>query len=178
MKDHAGFVKTLAILLRLGHDVHGLIVGDGHEAGSARMTARELGIEERLSTSPARSDVNRLLPGLDVFMLSSAWGEAFPLAVAEAMASGVPATATNVGDCAWLVGDDDLISVPNNPDAQAAVVAQLLSLSANERQQLGLAARMRVIENFSLTNYVERHVALYEEVLQRHRCSHLARSRD
>lgn len=167
MKDHAGFVKVLSRLVARGHDVYGVIIGDGHEAGVAWRTAQELGIAERLRTSPARTDINRLLPGLDVFMLSSSWGEAFPLSVAEAMACGVPAVATDVGDCAWLVGDEDLISAPNDPDAQAAIVSKLLSLCESERSQLGLAARKRVVANFSLKNYVAQHVALYEQALRR-----------
>ncbi|MQW85458.1 glycosyltransferase [Sinorhizobium saheli] len=167
MKDHASFVKTLAILLDQGHDVHGLIIGEGHETGDGRRTARALGIEDRLTTSPARSDISRLLPGLDVFMLSSSWGEAFPLSVAEAMACGVPAVATDVGDCAWLVGDEDLISKPSRPEAQAAIVGKLLSLAESDRRQLGMAGRRRVLENFSIENYVARHLALYEQALYR-----------
>ncbi|WP_156528582.1 glycosyltransferase [Sinorhizobium glycinis] len=167
MKDHAAFVKALAVLRDRGYDVHGLIIGDGHESGAARQTARDLGMDGRLTTSGARSDINALLPGLDVFMLSSSWGEAFPLCVAEAMACGVPAAATDVGDCAWLVGDLELISEPNNAVAQAEVVARLLSLCPADRRQLGMAARRRVIENFSLATYVARHLKLYEMALHR-----------
>lgn len=167
MKNHAGFARTLAILMNRGYDVHGLIIGDGHESGAARQTARELGIDDRLTTSDARSDINALLPGMDAFLLSSAWGEAFPLSVAEAMACGVPVLATDVGDCAWLVGDREMISEPNNAEAQAEVLARLLSLSAGERQQLGMTGRKRVIENFSLASYIARHLTLYELALQR-----------
>lgn len=165
MKNHDGFVRILALLLKRGYDVHGLIIGAGHEDGAARRAARELGIDDRLSTPGPRSDVEELLPGLDVFFLSSAWGEAFPLSVGEAMACGVPATATDVGDCDWLVGDNRLISKPGDPEGQAAILGRILDLAPEERRELGIAARNRIIENFSLEKYTESHIRLYEAAI-------------
>lgn len=165
MKNHEAFVRTLARLREDGHDVHGVIVGAGHEEGAARRMARTLGIDHRLATPGPRPDVAELLPGLDVFVLSSAWGEAFPLSVAEAMASGVPAVATDVGDCSWLVGDNTMISKPKEPDAQAAVLRRIFELSPSERRGLGLMARARIIENFSLRKYTDSHIGLYETAL-------------
>lgn len=166
MKDHAGFVRTIARLLQDGHDVHGLIIGAGHENGAARQMARELGIDDRLATPGPSSNIPELLPGLDAFALSSAWGEAFPLSVAEAMACGVPAVATDVGDCAWLLGDADRISKPRDPGAQAAILGRIFAQSPQERRDIGLADRQRVVENFSLDRYTERHIQLYETAME------------
>jgi len=165
MKHHEGFVRTLARLHQDGYDVHGLIIGDGHQEGAARLMARALGIDDRLSTPGPRADIAELLPGLDVFLLSSAWGEAFPLSVAETMASGVPVVVTDVGDCAWLVGCSDLVAKPKDSDGQAAIIRRVLDLSAADRKALGMAGRTRVTENFSIKQYTERHVQLYETAL-------------
>ncbi|MCF3641823.1 glycosyltransferase [Rhizobium sp. TRM95111] len=168
MKDHESFLRAIAALDRQGLNVHGLIIGAGHEEDSAaRRTARELGIDHRLSTPGPRSDVAELLPGLDVFLLSSAWGEAFPLSVAEAMACGVPAIATDVGDCDWLLGDRRYIARPREPESQAALVGDLLRLEAGERKLLGTLARKRIVENFSLQQYTEGHRQIYETALSR-----------
>ena len=43
------------------------------------------------------------MAGFDLYMLSSAWGEALPVSVMEAMAAGVPAVVTDVGDTGELV---------------------------------------------------------------------------
>jgi glycosyltransferase involved in cell wall biosynthesis len=165
MKNHEGFVRTLARLHKDGYDVHGLIIGAGHEEGAARQAARALGIDDRLSTPGPRSDVAEFLSGLDLFLLSSAWGEAFPLSVAEAMASGVPVVVTDVGDCGWLVGRGELVARPKDPEAQAATVRRILDLSPSDRKSLGMAGRERVAENFSIKRYTERHVQLYETAL-------------
>jgi glycosyltransferase involved in cell wall biosynthesis len=167
MKDQAGLVRAVALLLQQGHDVQGLIVGAGHEKGGPVMaTARELGIESRISLLGARDDVPKLLPGIDVYALSSAWGEAFPLAVAEAMACGVPAIVTDIGDCAWLVGETGTAVPPGNRNALAGALAEVLKLPKEDRKHLGMQARKRVMENFSLERYVSEHEALYAEVLQ------------
>ncbi len=168
MKDHTSFVRTIAALNGQGLNVHGIVIGEGHDdAGAARRTARELGIDHCLSTPGPRSDVAELLPGFDVFLLSSAWGEAFPLSVAEAMACGVPAIATDVGDCDWLLGDRRFIASPREPESQAALVGEMLRLEEGERRQLGALARKRIIENFSLQRYTASHQEIYDTALSR-----------
>jgi glycosyltransferase involved in cell wall biosynthesis len=110
------------------------------------------------------------MPGFDVYALCSAWGEAFSLAAGEAMASGVPAVVTDVGDSGWLVGDTGVVVPAGYSDALAAGLMRLLRLRPDERRALGQQARRRVQENFSLSLYVERHLALYEAALGR-RCA-------
>ena len=165
MKDHEGFVRTLALLRDSNLDVHGIIIGAGHENGHARRVANELNLADRLTTPGPLQDIPELLPGLDAFMLSSAWGEAFPLSVAEAMACGVPVVATNVGDCDWLVGDRDLITAPRDPLGQAMSLRRIFTLQPDDRRGLGLRGRDRVIENFSLRTYTERHLEIYEAAM-------------
>lgn len=168
MKDHGTFVRAIAGLRAMGIDAHGVLIGDGHEQGVAQHVATELGITPMITTSNARADIDRLMPGFDLFLLSSAWGEAFPLVVAEAMASGVPAIATDVGDCAWLLGDPQMVVEPENADGLAKLAASILCLPQDARQQLGERARRRVVDRFSLRSYVDSHLSLYDEVLDQH----------
>ncbi|SDA92746.1 glycosyltransferase [Sinorhizobium sp. NFACC03] len=165
MKDHANFVRAIARLRSMGLDVQGVLIGDGHNDGVALSLASQLGIGAMITISPARSDIDRLVPGLDLFMLSSAWGEAFPIAVAEAMASGVPAIATDVGDCAWLLGEVELTVEPRDTEGLANLAYSILSLPKEGRARLGEQARGRVISSFSLKSYVDNHLSLYEEIM-------------
>lgn len=162
MKDHAGFARTLALLAGRGIDLHGVLIGTGQPGGEAVRIAAEAGIGDRLTALPARGDVASLVPGFDVYLLSSAWGEALPLAVAEAMASGVPAVVTDVGDCGWLVGATGRVCPPSRPDLLADEVQDLLSLSPAKRAGLAAACRARVAQEMSMTEYVGRHAELYQ----------------
>jgi glycosyltransferase involved in cell wall biosynthesis len=167
MKAHSMFVRVLAKLRDEGLDVHGLVVGAGHENAEARQAMDECAMRDRITMPGPVSDVERILPGIDIFLLSSAWGEAFPLSVAEAMACGIPCIVTDVGDCRWLVGDDALVASPRDVERLSAAVRQLAQITHEERQQIGLAGRRRVIDLFSLDQYTDRHVALYELAMSR-----------
>ena len=83
----------------------------------------------------------------------------------KAMASGVPVVGTDVGDCRWLIGNDDFIAKPRDPQAQAAQISRIFALDAEDRRRLGISGRMRVMEHFSLQKYTESHIRLYEAAL-------------
>jgi glycosyltransferase involved in cell wall biosynthesis len=165
MKDQITLVRAIKGTLAKGLDIQGVFIGDGHVDGPVRKAAREFGIDDRITTLGVRHDILDLLPGLDIFVLSSAWGEAFSLAVGEAMACGIPAVVTAVGDSPWIVGSTGLVVPPKNADALTAAMAKLLQMDPEARRSLGIRARQRIIENFSLPLYVKRHLELYERAL-------------
>ncbi len=162
MKDHHAMVRAVAQLVGQGRDVQAVIVGEGHEGGAAAQEASRLGISDRLSLLSVRDDIHRLVPGLDVFLLSSAWGEAFPLSVAEAMSAGVACVVTDVGDCADLVGPAGLVVPPGDSEAQARAVERLIAAGPDGRAELGAQARDRVRARFSMPRYVTLQNEAYE----------------
>ena len=106
----------------------------------------------------------RLLAALDVFVSSSKYGEGFSNAIGEAMACSVPCVVTDVGDSAAIVGGTGLVVPPGDAGALAAAVRRVLAMSAEQRQELGRAARDRVRERFHLPVVVGRYEALYREL--------------
>jgi glycosyltransferase involved in cell wall biosynthesis len=104
MKDPGNLVRAVALLqARGGAAVHLVIVGDGLDEAHAELGAlvREVGLGSRVTLLGERNDVPALITGFDIVALPSAWGEGFPNTLGEAMASGVPCVATDVGDCTW-----------------------------------------------------------------------------
>ena len=161
MKDHVAMVQAVASLLAAGRDVHAVLIGAGQPDGPARTEAVRLGIADRVACLDARDDVAALVPGLDVYLQSSAWGEAFPLAVAEAMAAGVSCVVTDVGDCGELVGPTGTVVPPRAPAAMAAAVDRWLEVGPEGRAAAGRAARARVADRFSFRGYIDAHEAVY-----------------
>lgn len=162
MKDPAMLVRALARLTAAGLDAQVIFMGDGHVDGPARAAARNHGVDDRVTTLPARKNIAGFVAGLDLFALSSAWGEAFPLALAEAMAAGVPVVSTDVGDTAWLVGQPDQLVPPGDDAAMARAIERLLQLTEPARHAIAQAGRARVSENFSLDRYIAAHDELYQ----------------
>lgn len=182
-KNHRGFLQAAAILHTRLAECHFLLCGADVTWENAQLVkwVDASGIRERCHLLGERADVPRLMAALDV-LSSASFSEAFPLVIGEAMACGVPCVVTDVGDSAIMVGETGLVVPSADPQALAdAWTRLLLSMSAEERQQLGLAARRRVEERFSLERTVEQYLSVYEAVgraptgaaVERHCCEGL-----
>jgi glycosyltransferase involved in cell wall biosynthesis len=128
--------------------------------------ADALGISGRCHLLGPRRDVARIHASLDV-AVSSSISEAFPLAVGEAMACGVPCVATDVGDSALMIGETGRVVPPGDAAALAAAIRDVLALKPGERVKLGEAARRSVCERFDLGAVARRYERLYEQVAGR-----------
>jgi glycosyltransferase involved in cell wall biosynthesis len=104
----------------------------------------------------------RLTAALDIASSASAYGEAFPLILGEAMSCGVPCVVTDVGDSGWIVGNTGRVVPSKNPELLANAWKELIDLGAQDRENLGKAARARIIEDFSLGSVVAQYEKLYE----------------
>lgn len=137
MKDHECFLTAMAAV----PDVHALLIGRGTEQLPDAPNLHRLG---------NRLDVPRLLAAADAIVSSSAFGEGFSNALAEGMASSLPAIATDVGDARHIVGDTGAIVAPRRPEALAAAIRQFADQAPEQRAALGHRARARIVEKFRL----------------------------
>lgn len=154
MKDHPSFLKAAARVHAERRDVRFVCVGDGapQYREALREQARDLGLGEALIWAGARNDVQRVYNGLDLAVSSSAFGEGFPNAVGEAMASGVPCVVTAVGDSARVVGSLGWVCEPSDSDALAlSILHALRQLPADSA-----ALSRRIRAEFSTASLVER----------------------
>jgi glycosyltransferase involved in cell wall biosynthesis len=165
-KDHKNFLHAAGLLTAERPDVHFVLWGQGVDVNNASLIdwARSARMGDNLHLLGPRSDNPRLMAALDVATLSSA-SEAFPLVIGEAMACGVPCVATDVGDAVLIVGDTGRIVPPRDPEALAKAWTEILSLSPSERQSLGLIARQRIIDHYSLDKMVSAYCRLYQDII-------------
>jgi glycosyltransferase involved in cell wall biosynthesis len=154
MKDHATFLAAMAGLAQRMPSVAGVMVGAGTEALALPCNVRALGL---------RRDTERLYAAADIVASTSAFGEGFSNVIAEGMSAGLVPVATDVGDARHIVGDTGWIVPPRDPDAFAAAVDEAVRLPAAERQRRGLAARARIMENFTPSRAADAFARLYAE---------------
>jgi glycosyltransferase involved in cell wall biosynthesis len=167
MKDHANLLRACALLKSRGLPFHLVVIGRraSQENADLMRLIDQTGTGDRVSLLGERHDMPALMAALDVLVVSSAWGESFPIVLGEAMASGVPCVTTDLGDSAWIVGDAGIVVPPRDPEALAEGMARLITADVESRRQLGMRARARIAENFGLARALERYHDLYREVV-------------
>lgn len=165
MKDHLNLLKAASLLFKIKPDVHFVFAGQGVDERNKGLveTIKEIGIASNVHLMGKRKDIQYIISALDI-AVSSSYSEGFPNAIGEAMACGVPCVVTDVGDSAYIVGDTGIVVPPRDPHAMANALEKLLSMGAEERSALGLAARERIISHFSIEAVTKQYENLYYEI--------------
>lgn len=164
-KDHGTFVRAAARLASARPEVRFLLCGKGITASNRTLSGwiTDEGLAGRVHLLGVRDDVPALCAALDVATLSSRI-ESFPNVIGEAMACGVPAVVTDVGDAAEIVGETGSLVPPGRPDRLAEAWERMVAIGPAGRSALGARARRRVEERYEISAIVGRYEALYEEV--------------
>ncbi|UCF67345.1 MAG: GT4 family glycosyltransferase PelF [Acidobacteriota bacterium] len=138
------------------------VVGEGPERVALEALAHELGLDDRVEFLGFRDDVIELLSQLDLFLLPSLT-EGIPLALLEAMASGLPVVATKVGGVPEVIeaGLSGVLVPADDVEALAGAISELLE-QAERRKALGRAAARRIEAHFSLAAMCTSYRRLYE----------------
>lgn len=167
VKDHQTFIRAASLLARDNPDTHFVLAGPDQDCRHINELVAASGAAARFHLLGPRLDVNRITAGLDIACSTSAFGEGTSNVLAEAMACGVPCVATDVGDSAFMIQAAGRVVPPKDPQSFARACRELLQLSSEERQQLGLAARQRMSQLFSISSVVARYEELYEQLAPR-----------
>ena len=169
-KDYPNFVEAARLVVRRHTDVHFVAIGDDRLPGNdaIRSQVDQAGLRGRVHLLGVRTDVEHLVPGFELYCLSSKT-ESFPNALAEAMACEVPPVATDAGDAAEIVGETGLVVPSQSPRRLAQGLLEALAWSPAERVVRGEAARARIVSHFSFARMLQRHEELYLRLLRNHR---------
>jgi glycosyltransferase involved in cell wall biosynthesis len=144
-----------------------VIVGEGPESERIAAEARARGVAARLLMPGFLADPARWLGHFDIFALSSD-SEQFPISLIEAMAAGLPAVATAVGDVAEIVSPDNrpLIVAPSDEAAFAAALDSLAD-RPDLRKAIGQANREKAVTEFDEKAMIARYGRLYGDAIGR-----------
>jgi sugar transferase (PEP-CTERM/EpsH1 system associated) len=167
VKDHANLIEALAILRDRDVAFTAVIAGEGPLRAEIEALIAARGLRTHVRLLGQRADVNRVFAALDVFVLPSK-SEGMSNTILEAMASGVPTVATNVGGAEELVDDGvtGLLVPSQNCEALAGALGRMAA-SPGRRRAMGEAARVKAETEFSLDRMLGDYDALYVELAAR-----------
>jgi glycosyltransferase involved in cell wall biosynthesis len=143
-------LRALALIVDAGVDAVLTLVGEGPDESMLKALASDLELVDRVRFAGPTLDPRPNLHECDIFVLPSRQ-EGFSNALLEAMASGLPVVATNVGGNAEALmdGEGGIIVPPRDPAAMAAALIDL-SRRRGEFHSMGAANRSRVAQQFTL----------------------------
>ena len=171
IKDPLGFARAFVELLASEPEARArlrlVLVGDGPELAGVQSLLAQAGAADLAWLPGARADVAALMRAMDVFVLSSL-NEGISNTILEAMASGLPVVATQVGGNAELVreGETGVLVPPGDPAALAAALRRYLR-DPDLRRAHARAARERAVASFSMEAMVRAYLGVYDHQLRR-----------
>jgi glycosyltransferase involved in cell wall biosynthesis len=165
VKNLPRLVRAFAAMTSSGARL--VIVGAGPDSERIAAEARRLGVGDRLLMPGFLADPALWIGRFDIFALSSD-SEQFPISLVEAMAAGLPAVATAVGDVAQMVADDNRPLIVAADD-EAAFAAALDSLAERPdlRRAIGRANREKGAAEYDEAAMIARYARLYGEAIRR-----------
>lgn len=127
-----------------------VVAGPGSDSPSIRETVRAAGIEQRCELLGRVPDVAAFYQAIDIFVIASVDSEGLPTTILEAMASGLPVVATDVGGAREAItdGETGLLVAPQQSSAIASAIRRLIDHPELGRH-LGMVAKNRVCDAFT-----------------------------
>ncbi len=166
IKQHRLFLETIAQVAATRPRLVALVAGDGELRDGLERYAAELGIRDRVRFLGWRRDLATIYAASDVFLLTSR-NEGTPVALIEAMASGIPGVSTDVGGVKDVIESHDTGTRVGGHQADALAAAVLGYLAdPDRRRRSGLLARDAVLDRFSLDRLVDDVRTLYRDLLK------------
>ena len=161
------FIRTLEIAPELKDRLRLVMIGDGPLKAQSQSLLEQAGYEELAWLPGERNDVPEILRGLNCFVLPSL-AEGISNTILEAMASGLPVIATDVG------GNGELIKAGKSGELVPvgdveAMASRIVGYARDHRKArvAGQVGRASVESQFSLAAMVQQYKGLYERLLNR-----------
>ena len=145
-----------------------LIAGDGRDKAETEEMVRNLGLGDCVHMPGNRSDIPQIMKACDCFVMSSI-AEGMPLSLLEAMSSGLPCIATNVGGIPEVLNSEEVgfVVESKNPDALAGAMIKCANMGKDEVTQIKEKCRERIRTKYSNEVVVSKLQKLYEEEMRK-----------
>lgn len=164
MKDHQTFLKAAQLIQKSCPDtcfiLGGLNLVKGHPPLDRLIQEFPLG-EKLILTGPDQNPAE-FMNALDIHLTTSAWGEAFPNTIGEALACGTACVSTDVGEAADIISNQDRIAPTGDFKRLANSCIELLNSppTAEERVEV----REQLVNRFESKAMANKYLELYQSI--------------
>jgi len=165
-KGHDTLIAAAGLLAERHPELEFSFIGDGPRRAALVRQVNLRGMRKRIQFLGERDDIPAQLAAADAFVLPSRT-EAFPNALLEAMASGLPVVASRVGGIPELItsGVDGVLVGVDAPHEIASAISDLVE-RPSQAAALGAAARATAEQRFGFTPMVAGFTQLYLDALE------------
>ena len=168
LKDILTMIKSCAVVKEKIPNVQYLIYGDDtavpEYTAECLALVEDLKLKDNFKLMGPKSDPHLIFPEGDISILTSI-SEGFPYTVLESMGCGIPVVATDVGGVREALDEKSgFVCKPKNHQEIGENVIKLLQ-DKGLRETMGKHARTRVVNNFTLKNFISQYEEVYEEVI-------------
>ena len=164
-KNYPLFLKAAAALADRLPSLRFAIAGEGPLGGELENMAARLGLQGRLEFLGLREDLAQVLRSASLFWLTSQW-EGMPNVVLEALATGVPVVATDVGGVSEVIGDSHCGYVVADGDDKALVDRSFEILSDGDHWREFHDRALNRAKKFSVTAMAEAVAQIYDSAIE------------
>jgi len=164
-KGHRYLLQAVANLSRVEPDIRLIIFGDGYLANQLRAQAASLGLGDIVQFAGFRDDLDDYMGCFDIFV-HPALAEGLGVATLKAAAAGLPVVGFDAGGLpeAVVAGETGLLVPSENAELLQNAMKTLID-DDGLRKRMGAAGRERMQKEFSIATMADKHVALYESIL-------------
>ncbi|GAP19946.1 glycosyltransferase family 4 protein [Leptolinea tardivitalis] len=165
-KDHPTFISSAGIILQSIPETHFLLCGDGITSENSQIVQqiKNTGHEGHFHLLGRQTKMQEFHLACNIAVSSSAYGESFSNVLGEAMACGIPCVSTRVGGVEEVLGNTGRIVPPHDPESLANAVIEILQLPEQVRNEMGLAGRKRIVENFDINAIARSYMQMWGEL--------------
>ncbi len=165
-KGQQVLLRAIPHVISIVPNVHFLIIGQGPDELYFKSIIKELKIEKYVDVVGYVRDLLPYYQKMDLFIFPTIWElEGFGLVSIEAMSSGIPVIASDLGPIPEIVTNDVGIVVPPENVVELANAITELVLDENKRQKMGKEARKRVEALYTLENASKNTLDILKKVL-------------
>jgi N-acetyl-alpha-D-glucosaminyl L-malate synthase BshA len=142
-----------------------MLIGDGPDRHKVERLIDRLDLRKNVMMMGYRNDVPDLLRCADMLVLCSET-ESAPLTILEAMSTGLPVIATNVGGIPEIVrnGENGYLVPIKHPEDLAARILDT-AFDREKSLAMGEKARMTVLSEYSADRVVKEYIKVYEKII-------------